>query len=81
MGTLRVWPVLREAVSRPWDERRHFGPLLTLPTIIFIIDTVIEEQWLIPLVESGIASMMLDSLGHRLFIIPVMVGPGGKREA
>lgn len=64
MKTLQICPILSEAVSNPWRGRRHFGPLLIIPMIVFIVTRFIQDNWLLSPAENASRSMILSTLGQ-----------------
>jgi hypothetical protein len=67
-NTLQIWPIVSEAVHYAWGRRRHFGSLLILPTIFFIIYKVIEDKWFFPYIESASPSAILKALVEYLVL-------------
>lgn len=64
MKTLQIWSILSEAASNPWRNRRHFGTLLIIPTIVFVVNKLVEDTWLFPLAENASRSTILSTLGQ-----------------
>jgi hypothetical protein len=64
MKKLQIWSILSEAIPIPWRNRRHFGTLLIVPIIGFVVNKFIEDNWIFPIVDNASRSAILSVFGQ-----------------